>query len=141
MASEVFEEESAGGVIINRGRIALVRNLSGRFSLPKGHIRSGESPLEAAYREIEEETGIERKDLKLVKELGSYVRPDGFSGRRKRIHMFAFRCEKEDLKSKDPENSDPHWATASEAIEKLNWPQDRAFLLRHIKDLFSDAKI
>ncbi len=38
------------------------------FSFPKGHIEHGETKLEAAYREIYEETGIEKSDLILLSE-------------------------------------------------------------------------
>jgi len=130
-----FEEESAGGIILNSGRIAMVRNLSGNFSFPKGHIKQGEDPLEAAYREIEEEVGIFKEDLTLIKKLGEYTRPDGFSGRNKKIHMFLFTCKKENLVSKDSENSDPQWVPIGDVLKKLRWPQDRTFFTSCLKEL------
>jgi bis(5'-nucleosidyl)-tetraphosphatase len=36
-----------------------------RFDLPKGHIRDGESELDCAFRELEEETGISRDQIRL----------------------------------------------------------------------------
>ncbi len=38
-----------------------------RWDLPKGHIDPGESELECALREFEEETGLSRHDIKLTK--------------------------------------------------------------------------
>jgi 8-oxo-dGTP pyrophosphatase MutT (NUDIX family) len=34
--------------------------------LPKGHIKKGESEIECAFRELEEETGIARSDVSVV---------------------------------------------------------------------------
>ena len=36
-----------------------------RWDLPKGHVDSGESNLECAYRELEEETGITAADVEV----------------------------------------------------------------------------
>lgn len=36
-----------------------------RYDLPKGHLKSGESDLECAWRELKEETGLTRRDIKL----------------------------------------------------------------------------
>ena len=59
---------AAGGVVVKDGYfVAIVRN--GIPDLPKGHIEKGESPEEAALREVEEETGIH--NLKIVKMLPS----------------------------------------------------------------------
>lgn len=53
---------SAGGVVYRRKggdvRLMLIRDRFGRWSMPKGHIEPGESPEEAALREIAEETGL-----------------------------------------------------------------------------------
>ncbi len=55
-------ETSAGGVVYRREgggyRLMLIRDRFGRWSMPKGRIEPGETPEEAALREIEEETGV-----------------------------------------------------------------------------------
>ena len=59
---------AAGGVVvIDNQFVAIERN--GIPDLPKGHIEKGESPEDAALREVEEETGI--TNLKIIKELPS----------------------------------------------------------------------
>jgi len=45
-------------VVVVRGR------KSGKWSFPKGHGRSRESPLDASVRELKEETGINLKGVK-----------------------------------------------------------------------------
>ena len=39
----------------------------GKFNMPGGHIEPGEKPLDAAYRELYEETAITRDDVELVR--------------------------------------------------------------------------
>ncbi len=55
------KEYAAGGVVEKNGKILLVKvtNLQGKvvWTLPKGHLEKGETPLKAALREVEEETG------------------------------------------------------------------------------------
>ena len=60
------EETSAGGLVVDLGgspaRAAIIArvNRAGRveWCLPKGHLEAGETPEQAAVREIEEETGV-----------------------------------------------------------------------------------
>lgn len=50
--------EAAGGVVMNSKKERLFILRFGRWDLPKGKIEKGETPPEAALREVEEETGI-----------------------------------------------------------------------------------
>jgi putative (di)nucleoside polyphosphate hydrolase len=42
-------------------------DIAGAWQLPQGGLDEDEEPLDAAYREIAEETGIEKADLELLK--------------------------------------------------------------------------
>jgi len=51
-------------VVCYRGeRVLLVARAASRWALPGGTIKRGESPLEAAHRELSEETGITGQTL------------------------------------------------------------------------------
>jgi 8-oxo-dGTP pyrophosphatase MutT (NUDIX family) len=70
----VKREFSAGGVVIRtvRGRphVAAIRpqgKRPGTWVLPKGNVDPGESPAEAALREVREETGLQGR---IVEKLG-----------------------------------------------------------------------
>jgi 8-oxo-dGTP pyrophosphatase MutT (NUDIX family) len=60
---DLFTEiPAAGGVVhSNEGYLFIIRR--GRLDLPKGKIDPGETPREAALREVKEETGLRMLDL------------------------------------------------------------------------------
>jgi 8-oxo-dGTP pyrophosphatase MutT (NUDIX family) len=53
-------------IATNDGKILLLQKKNGLYELPGGHIEVGESPLDGAKREFEEETGILLKSLKQI---------------------------------------------------------------------------
>ena len=50
--------EAAGGVVYNAKKEILLIHRLGVWDLPKGKIDDGETPEQAAIREVEEETGV-----------------------------------------------------------------------------------
>jgi ADP-ribose pyrophosphatase YjhB (NUDIX family) len=62
------------------------------YSFPKGHIEENDtSEIEAAYREIWEESGIPRDKLRLISKIGA-IRKDEQSGREIRLYLFSTVC-------------------------------------------------
>ena len=65
--------KSAGGIILNKeNKIAMVEQRNDIWSLPKGHLEKNESELDAAIREIHEETGLTQ--IKYIQKIGQYTR-------------------------------------------------------------------
>ena len=51
--------DSTSGVIIEHAdTILIMRKAEGGYTIPKGHMRKGETPREAMHRELKEETQI-----------------------------------------------------------------------------------
>jgi ADP-ribose pyrophosphatase YjhB (NUDIX family) len=128
----MMHTESAGGVVLNaEGRVLLVSQHGTSWSLPKGHLEGGESPLEAARREIYEESGVSR--LELVRPLGSYSRhrlgADGGEdlSELKTIHLFLFRTDESDLAPRDADNPEARWVERETVAGLLTHARDREF--------------
>jgi diadenosine hexaphosphate hydrolase (ATP-forming) len=52
--------DGAGGVVINAaGHVLLLQHRNGTWVFPKGHVEAGESKIDAAVREVEEEAGVQ----------------------------------------------------------------------------------
>ena len=124
--------QTAGGVVLNKKGLVLVVSQNGNsWSLPKGHIDEGEDKLQAAIREIYEESGI--SELELIKELGSYERYrislDGGEDKSelKTIFMFLFKTNQEVLKPIDPANPEARWVKREKVAELLTHKKDKEF--------------
>ncbi len=77
--------------------IALVHDVFGHWTLPKGHLEGDESDEEATLREIKEEIGI---DVSIQEELGSneYIASDPEKGKiRKQVKYYLSRGDYQDL--------------------------------------------
>ncbi len=132
--------QTAGGVVLNKEGLVLVVSQNGNsWSLPKGHIDEGENKLQAAIREIYEESGI--SELELVKNLGSYERYRiGLDGGEdiselKQIYIFLFSTNQNVLKPIDPANPEAIWVKKENVADLLTHKKDKEFFLRIIDEI------
>lgn len=126
---------SAGGIVVRPdGKIVLVEQGGNSWSFPKGGIDKDEAILDAAMREIREETGI--SELTLKKDLGMYERyslaRDGVSddltqGLRER-YMFLFQTPQTEAVADGMEITAVRFVTVDEGIALLTHPKDKVFL-------------
>ena len=130
----------SGGIIINKNQeIAIVNQNHDSWSLPKGHIDPGESRLDAAKREIYEETGI--IDLKLIRYLGEYSRYriglDGNDDKSelKTIYIFLFHSDQKELNPVDQNNPEAKWVHYTNVEKILTHPEDKKFYTDKITKL------
>lgn len=137
------ETHTAGGVVLNSdGHILLVNQNHNSWSLPKGHIDPGEEALDAAIREIHEESGITK--LEYVKDLGRYQRykialsgGDDYS-ELKNIIMFLFRTPERALSPVDADNPEARWIPREDVAALLTHTKDKEFFL-NIRDALPDV--
>jgi 8-oxo-dGTP pyrophosphatase MutT (NUDIX family) len=137
----VREKTSAGGVVVRSGdtlEICLIRP-TGRnvWGLPKGGIEQGETPQQAAVREVAEETGIEGV---VDEQLGSidysfYSRGEG--GRiHKTVHYFLMHATGGDTADHDHEVSEARWVPLAQALDLMTYPNERE-MVRRATDLLA----
>jgi 8-oxo-dGTP pyrophosphatase MutT (NUDIX family) len=134
------EERSAGGVVV-RGEQALAivptrRAADGSrvLGLPKGHVDPGETQLQAAIREVREETGVE---VELVQELGEvrYWYSRGGRAVPKTVVFYLFRYLSGDPADHDDEVEDARWIDLREAQRTLTYEGEREMVGRALKAL------
>lgn len=127
------EETSAGGLVVDlqRARAAVIArvNRAGRveWCLPKGHLEAGETPEQAAVREIEEETGIRGRVLHALGTIDYWFSAEG---RRihKLVHHYLLEATGGTLTVEgdpDQEAIDAAWVPLTELGALLAFPNER----------------
>ncbi len=125
-------EISAGGVVIDCGQVVVVQHLRGDWVMPKGHLEAGESPEEAATREVKEETNLAAGVLAKIGRTEYDFRAAGEDGvRHKVVHWFLMQVNgnREDLRAVREEGmAQALWMGIDEAYAKLTFDADRDIL-------------
>lgn len=126
-------ETSSGGVVFRRDpegvHFLLIRDPYQNWGLPKGHLEEDESPLDAALREVAEETGL--AELDPVAELPTidwYFRDRG-----RLIHKFChFFLIESRAGNPSPQLEEGIsaciWLPAAEAVRKVTYDNAREVL-------------
>jgi putative (di)nucleoside polyphosphate hydrolase len=127
--SQYFRAGSGAVIINDRGYVlALERtDIPGAWQMPQGGLDADEEPLQAAYREVAEETGIMQNNLEL---LDSYPEPLAYelplnarrkkTGRGQALYWFLFRFTgNENLINAEPggEFSTWQWMSFQDLLE------------------------
>lgn len=133
------DEVSAGGLVVDAtGTLGLLigrrdqKDSTGQrilWSLPKGHIEEGETPEQAALREVKEETGIEST---IDKSLGVIDFWFMAGGKRihKTVHHFRFRESGGILMAQESEVDEVAWFPLNQIVEKLAYPDEKKLITR-----------
>jgi mutator protein MutT len=133
------DEVSAGGLVVDTtGKLGLLigrrdqKDSSGKrilWSLPKGHIEEGETPEQAALREVQEETGIESV---IEKSLGVIDFWFMAGGKRihKTVHHYLFRESGGLLAPQETEVDEVAWFPLAEIVERLAYPDEKKLIAR-----------
>ena len=133
------DEVSAGGLVIDstgtKGLLIGRRDLKDQkrerllWSLPKGHIEPGETPEQAAIREVAEETGIESE---IARELGVIDFWFMAGGKRihKTVHHFLFTEVGGLLAPQVSEVDDVGWFPLTEIVGMLAYPDEKKLIAK-----------
>ena len=133
---ETKEQTSAGGVVYRRrgGRteVALISvGEQGRWQLPKGLVGRGESPEEAALREVEEETGLACEVVAELERVEYWYFSKGGARRvrfHKFVHFYLMRYVSGDVSGHDDEVNEARWVGLEDAEGMLAFRGERKAL-------------
>jgi 8-oxo-dGTP pyrophosphatase MutT (NUDIX family) len=138
------EEISAGGVVFRCAGadtlFLVIRDSYENWGFPKGHLKQGEPPEEAAVREVGEETGLGALEVRAPLEvIDWYFR---FRGRliHKVCHFFLMETTESVTKPQRAEGITAcRWAAYDEALRLISYENARTVLKRSWAALNGDA--
>ena len=138
---KTLEQISAGGVAFRRLNseleIAIISVApSGRWQLPKGLIDAGETPEQAAGREVREEAGIETELLEKIKTIEYWYFGEHKNERarfHKLVHFYLMKYSSGDVADHDHEVIEARWVEANDAIKMLAFSAERKIVEAAIK--------
>lgn len=149
--AEPAEETSAGGLVVDTVGGQRLAALIGRFdrrgtllwSLPKGHVEEGESPEDAAVREVAEETGIVGRIIAPLGTIDYWFAAGGSAGAPRRqvhktVHHYLLRAVSGSLSATDSEVSAVAWVPLPDVWTRLAYPDERR-LAGKVSDLLADT--
>lgn len=124
-------EFSAGGIVFNEaGQVLLTKHSQNKhWSFPKGLIDPGQTPEQAAVREVREEGGIEAE---ITGKVGYSKYVYNLNGEKifKVVTYFLMKYLSGDPENHDWEVSEAGWFNPEDAIKQLTFSQDKVLLKR-----------
>ncbi len=131
------DEVSAGGLVIDhsgtKGLLIGRKDLKDQngerllWSLPKGHIEEGETPEQAAIREVQEETGIESEISKALGVIDFWFMAGG-KRIHKTVHHYLFKEVGGVLAPQISEVDDVGWFPLEEVVGLLAYPDEKKLI-------------
>lgn len=129
------EEVSAGGLVVDKSgeRGLLIGRIDKRgrmlWSLPKGHIEEGETPEQAALREVHEETGIKSSITRSLGVIDFWFMAEG-KRIHKTVHHFLFSETSGRLEAQISEVDEVKWFPLDDIAKTLAYPDERKLIER-----------
>jgi mutator protein MutT len=133
------DEVSAGGLVIDFSgtRGLLIGRIDHKdatrerllWSLPKGHIEAGETPEQAAIREVQEETGITSEITKSIGVIDFWFMAGG-KRIHKTVHHYIFKEVSGELTPQITEVDEVSWFPLSEIVDRLAYPDEKKLIAK-----------
>ncbi|MBI2142002.1 NUDIX domain-containing protein [Candidatus Woesearchaeota archaeon] len=136
-------EKSAGLVIFHKGnggtKYLLLHYDAGHWDFPKGHLEEGETDMDAALRELKEETGISGASIidSFSEKLGYFYRRDG-KVIRKEVVFFLAEAKTDEVKLSF-EHIGFEWLQFDDALPRITFKNSRDILSKANTFLISNC--
>lgn len=124
--------------VISEGKVLLIHKKTGlgtgMVNAPGGRMEEGETPEEAAVRELQEEVGVTPGDLYEVARL-SFLFTSGFS-----LKGTVFFARSFTGTLRETEEADPFWVPLADIPYNNMWEDDRIWLPKALAGYYVDGK-
>lgn len=125
-------EKSCGAIVVEDGKVLLVKHNAGHWDFPKGHVEEGETEIETAIREVKEETNIDIKIEKENRYISEYSPKENVM--KTVIYFLGEKIGGED-KPQIEEVSDVEWIDVNKAVDKITHQRSKEIMKQVINEL------
>jgi len=131
-----MQEWSAGGIVFWGHSVLVLTNFRGDTVFPKGHLERGETPEQAALREVAEEAGVRPR---LIAPLGTteytVFAPKDRTRHHKTVYWFLMQADCGFIKCDGYEIIQGDFVSVEQAGRMLTYDLDRAKLIMAFEEL------
>lgn len=129
--------DCAGGVVFYGDKVFLILNEKNEWVMPKGLIKNGEEPQDAAIRRVFEEVGIKGD---IVEQAGRTYYEFYSVTRQKpvcnRIAWYIMQIDNDNFQINEPEKySEGGFFNISDALDMITYSQDKSLVMQSYKKL------
>ena len=125
-------EKSCGCIIIDNRKVLLVKQTSGDWGFPKGHVENNETEIETAIRETKEETNI---DVEIDEKHRYVIEYSPKENVWKEVVYYIAKMKSDTCIPQESEIEKIEWLVFEEALSKLTYNNTREILKQVIEDL------
>lgn len=131
----MIKKISSMGIVISKGGQVLLLNSDGEWVFPKGHVEHEEDYVEAAIREIKEESSVNVTKEQCKGQVDEFSFYFGDEGALKVIKVILFIVDIAEpiLFNKEECFIDGKWATIEDAIKELKHDDARQALIKAVE--------
>lgn len=127
-----IKEKSCGCIIVKDGKVLLIKQVSGHWGFPKGHVEHDEEEEQTALREVKEETNLDVKIDSNKRYVEKYITDKGID---KEVVLFVAEPINEEIKMQEEEVSKIKWMSFEEAINQITFEETKQILKQVLRDL------
>jgi 8-oxo-dGTP pyrophosphatase MutT (NUDIX family) len=133
VATCILMDEKGQILILKRSN--KVGTYKGFWSGVAGYVEKGEKPIDTAFKEIREETGLNNNDVELIKTIEPIEVTDFYEGKRYdwKIYPFLFKTGKKSKVQIDWEHTKYRWIKPSELESFEAVPRLKEVVLKLLK--------
>lgn len=125
-------EKSCGCIIVEDGKVLLVKQTKGHWGFPKGHVEDNETEVETAIREVKEETNIDVEIEENKRYTMEYVTD---KGKMKEVVYFIAKKIGGEIKAQECEINVIEWLTFKEALETITYDNTKDLFRKVVEDI------
>ena len=126
-----IQEKACGCIVSENNKILLIRQISGMWGFPKGHVEDGETEEETAAREVKEETNIDVKVDSSKRYVMHYMTD---KEKYKEVVLFVAKRTGGFLRMQQEEIIEAGWFDYDEALKIISYDNTKEIFKQVLKD-------